>query len=115
MKNEDIVYVRVNEKGYIISINSSGFLTDVSGWIKIDEGVGDKYRHAQGNYFSHPILTDGGGYRYKLVDGAPQECTQEEIQEQEDANRLEPTLSQEERIQILEEELAAAKIILGVE
>ena len=113
MRNEYTVYVKTNELGYITAVNSSAFLSDTSGWTEIDRGNGDKYHHAQGNYF--PLPTIGGAYRYKLVDGKPQECTPEEIQEQEEANQPELTPSQEERIKALEEELAAAKIILGVE
>ena len=113
-----IVYAKVNESGYIADINSSAFLSDLSGWTEIDCGSGDKYHHAQGNYFPLPLMTEGGAYRYKLVNSKVIECTPEEIQEQEDANQPEPTPSPsdyEARIQALEAELAAAKIILGVE
>lgn len=79
------VYVFVNSNGYITSVNSSSFLNDISGWIQIDEGFGDKYHHAQGNYFSKALLTEEGAYNYKLVDGAPVECTSEEISAQEEA------------------------------
>ena len=115
---EYIVYVRMNDFGYITAVNSSAFLSDTTGWTEIDRGYGNKYGHAQGNYFPQPIFTMGGAYRYKLVDGKPQECTSEEIQQQEDANQpeLPPDPGDyEARIQALEEELAAAKIILGVE
>lgn len=85
---EYIVYVKPNDSGYITAVNSSAFLTDTTDWAEIDRGYGDKYHHAQGNYFPQPITTDGGAYRYKLVDGVPVECTAEEIAEQEAA--LEP-------------------------
>lgn len=85
---EYIVYAKPNENSYITAVNSSEFLTDTTGWVEIDRGYGDKYHHAQGNYFPEPIITDGGAYRYKLVDGAPVECTAEEIARQEAA--LEP-------------------------
>lgn len=52
---------------------------------------GSKYHHAQGNYFPQPIVTDGGAYRYKLVDGVPVECTAEEIAQQEAENQPEPS------------------------
>ena len=82
---EYIVYVKPNESGYITAINSSAFITDTTGWVEIDSGYGDRYHHAQGNYFQHPIITMGGAYRYKLVDGKPVECTAEEITHQEEA------------------------------
>ena len=113
-----IVYVKINSVGYITAVNSSAFLTDTSGWTEIDRGSGDKYHHAQGNYVPGPLMTDGGAYRYKLVNSKPVECTPEEIAEQEEANQpeLPPDPGDyEARIQALEEELAAAKIILGVE
>lgn len=83
--NPYIVYVKTNENGYITAINSSEFLSDTTDWTEIDSGYGDKYHHAQGNYFPQPIMTESGVYRYKLVDGAPVECTAEEIAEQEAA------------------------------
>ena len=81
-----IVYARIiNNAYYITAVNSSAFLTDTTGWVEIDRGYGDKYGHAQGNYFPEPIMTFGGAYRYKLVDGEPVACTPEEIREQEEA------------------------------
>lgn len=83
--NPYIVYVKTNLNSYIIAINSSAFLTDTTGWVEIDSGYGDQYHHAQGNYFPESIYTDGGAYRYKLVNGIPVECTAEEIVKQEKA------------------------------
>ena len=74
-----IVYVRTDDAGRITAINSSAFLSDVSNWVQIDNGYGDKYHHAQGNYFTKPIIDDRGIYRYKLVNGKPVERTQEEM------------------------------------
>ena len=85
-----IVYVKANSNGHITAVNSSAFLTDLTGWVEIDRGYGDKYHHAQGNYFPESIFTEGGAYRYKLVDGKPVECTPEEIAEQEEANKPVP-------------------------
>ena len=83
--NPYIVYVKTNSNGYITEVNSSEFLTDTTDWVEIDKGYGDKYHHAQGNYFPNPIFTDGGAYRYKLVGGKAVECTLEEIKAQEEA------------------------------
>lgn len=90
IENPYIVYVKPNDSGYITAVNSSAFLTDTTGWTEIDSGYGDKYHHAQGNYFPKPIRTDGGAFRYKLVDGMPVECTAEEIAKQEEANKPVP-------------------------
>jgi hypothetical protein len=80
-----IVYVQTNSNGYITAVNSSAFLPDTDGWTEIDSGYGDKYHHAQNNYFPQPIMTDDRGCRYKLVDGAAVECSAEEIAAQEAA------------------------------
>jgi hypothetical protein len=88
--NPYVVYVKTNSNGYITAVNSSAFLTDTTGWIEIDSGYGDKYHHAQGNYLPESIVTDGGAYRYKLVNGKAVECTPEEIKAQEEANRPTP-------------------------
>lgn len=97
-----IVYVKSNDYGYITAVNSSEFLPDTTGWTEIDSGYGDKYHHAQGNYFPQPIITMGGAYRYKLVDGALVECTAEEIAAQEEALRPVPTATLESRVETLE-------------
>lgn len=88
------VYVKVNELGYIIEVNSSAFLKNFSGWTEIDSGYSDKYHHAQGNYFQKHIITDGGAYCYRMSDGIVAECTAEEIAEQELNNQITPTPSQ---------------------
>ena len=96
------VYVKPNDAGYITAVNSSAFLPDPTGWTEIGSGYGDKYHHAQGNYFPLPIRTVGGAYRYKLVDGKPVECTAEEIAQQEEALKPVPTPSLENRVEVLE-------------
>ena len=108
-----IVYARADGEGRITAVNSSAFLPDATGWAEIDSGFGDKYHHAQGNYFPQPIIDERGIYRYKLVDGKPVERTQDEM----DADYVPPVHqpSDKERIAQLEEELKAAKILLGLE
>lgn len=73
------VYVQTIENGCIIAVNSSAFLQDLTDWTLIDEGTGDKYHHAQGNYFPLPLICENGVYRYGLVDGVPVERTIEEM------------------------------------
>lgn len=97
------VYVMTNNNGYIIRVNSSAFLADAAGWVAVDDGSGDRYHHAQGNYLPRPLMTMGGAYRYKLVNGKPVECTSEEIQEQEEANKPLQTPSLDDRVTGLEE------------
>ena len=99
MENAYIVYVKTNSNGYITAVNSSAFLPDPTSWTEIDSGYGDKYHHAQGNYFPQPIITMGGAYRYKLIDSTPLECTAEEIAAQEEALKPVDEPTQEDRIE----------------
>ena len=112
MENTYIVYVRINDSGYITAVTSSAFLEDVTGWTEIDSGYGDKYHHAQGNYFPKPIKTMGGAYCYKLVDGEVVECTDEEITGQKAAAETMP-LSLEERLCALERAVKVAEYASG--
>ena len=100
------VYVLTDEQSRIIEVNSDRFLSNTINWIQIDEGAGNRYLHAQGNYFNLPLLDERFIYRYKLVDGIPTERTQEEM----DADVVIPeepeTESYEERIAALEAQLA---------
>lgn len=73
------VLVRTDSAGRIIEINSSAFVADTTVWVQIDEGVGDKYHHALGNYLPQSVMTELGVYRYKLADGHVMERTAEEI------------------------------------
>ena len=107
--NPYIVYVKTDSNGYITAVNSSEFMPDTAGWTEIDSGFGDKYHHAQGNYFLKPIRTMGGAYRYKLVDGVPTECTAEEIAAQEEALKTVPTPSLENRVEVLETDAAETR------
>lgn len=109
------VYVKTDEQNRILAINSDAFLADTEGWTLIDEGSGDKYHHAQNNYMSLPIHDERGAYRYKLVNGAVTERTAEEMQADYEAMTANPEPTTDERIAALEDELQAAKILLGVE
>lgn len=60
------VYVKVNEDGFIGDVNSSIFIKDFNGWIKIDEGFGDKFAHAQTHYFEKPIIDEYGKFNIKF-------------------------------------------------
>ena len=100
-----IVYVKLDDANRITAVNSSAFLTNTDGWTEIDSGYGDKYHHAQGNYFEKPIMDERGIYRYRLVLGVPQERTQEDM----DADYVPPVNqpSDKERITALEQAMTA--------
>ena len=61
------VYVKVNTNNEIVAVGSSIFIDNLTDWIYIDEGFGDKYSHAQSQYFDKPLMNEDGNYNYKLV------------------------------------------------
>ena len=92
------VYIKTSNN-LIIAVNSSAFINDLTDWIEIDQGEGDPYYLAQGNYFPKPIIDDYGVYRYKYINN---ECI-ERTQEQMEADRPEPP----EPVPTAEEKIAA--------
>lgn len=85
------VFVRVDESGRVLGINSDAFLSDPSGWVQLDEGTGDRYHHAQNNYLPGLVYDLRGIPRYKLVDGEVVERTQEEIEADYTPPEVQPT------------------------
>ena len=73
------VYIKTDLKNRITAISSEIFISDTTGWTEIDRGDGDRYVHAQGNYFPKPLTDENGVYRYKYADGAVSERTAEEM------------------------------------
>ncbi len=63
------VYIKINSANEVIEINSEIFIRDLSGWILVDSGKGDKYAHAQGHYLSDPIQDENGRYNYEYIGG----------------------------------------------
>ena len=62
------VFVKINQNKDIIAVNSDIFIekNDLSNWIQIDEGVGDKYSLAQSHYFEQPLIREDGKFNYKF-------------------------------------------------
>lgn len=102
MEDKYTVYVRTDEAGRIIEVNSSAFLADTVGWIAIDKGYDDKYHHAQNNYFSKPLYDERWCANYKLENNIPVERSSEE-KEAEIAGRPAPMPSYNDRVAALEE------------
>ena len=99
------VYVLPDASGRITRIDGGitvGNIRDFTGWVLIDEGIGDRYNLCQGNYLPGPLTDDRGIYRYKLVDGAVVERTQEEMDADYTPPEVKPTDA--ERISKLESE-----------
>ena len=102
------VYIQTNPSGLVTAINSDTFIADTTDWVQIDEGVGDRYHHAQGNYMPKPLMTMQGIYQYKLADGKVVERSDKEIAI-DIAKIPPPPPSAEDRIKALEGELALLK------
>lgn len=106
MDEKYTVYVRADETGRIVEVNSIAFMADTAGWTAIDEGYGDKYHHAQGNYFSKPLYDEQWCANYKIENSIVLERTEEE-KEIEMSNRPKPLPTGEERLAALEEAMLA--------
>ena len=102
------VYIKINESNIIVAINSQIFLKDLTEWIEIDEGKGDKYAHAQNNYLAKGLVDEHKRYNYKYIDGTVVEIPEDEKPEIKPAQ---PEPNTEARLQAVEEELNA---LLGV-
>ena len=96
MKEIIKVYIKTNENNIITAINSSIFLNNIEGYIQIDEGSGDKYAHAQGNYLDKSLVDESGRYNYKFENGQILELTEEEKNSL--FQKPEPTPSKQEEI-----------------
>lgn len=105
------VYVRQDDAGQIVAINSGAFLPNVEGWTLIDEGYGDIFHHAQGNYLPGPLVDERGIYRYKLENGKPVKRTQEEMDA--DYTPPVPAPTAEERMTEIESALIELAAMLG--
>lgn len=75
------VYVQTDEQNRILRCEG-GYTTpaDLTGWVQIDEGTGDRYNLCQSHYFDGGLYTSDGIPRYKLVEGQPVERTAEELE-----------------------------------
>ena len=86
------IYIKTDKNNCITGVESDLTLEDTSGYIQIDEGIGDKYSHAQGNYFPRDkplrdsqgnyldkgLMDSNGKYNYKYVNNEVVELTDEE-------------------------------------
>lgn len=90
------VYVLLDSESRVLRLEGEYSLpADLTGWMKIDEGFGDKYALAQSHYLDKPLY-DGAILRYKLVDGKVVERTAEEI-EADKAKLPKPGYSEKQR------------------
>lgn len=91
------VYIQV-DSNYNITRIEGGYTipSDLTNWILIDEGYGDKYNLAQTHYFDKPLITQDGIYQYKLVGTTPIERSEEEIAAEREAKNF--TRNQQDKL-----------------
>ena len=80
------VYILLDEKERIVRVEGEYSLpADLTGWVQIDEGYGDKYSLAQSHYLDGGLYTHDGIPRYKYEGGACVLRSEEEIADDRDA------------------------------
>ena len=86
------VYILVDSESRIIRIEGEYTLpSDLTDWILIDEGYGDKYNLAQSHYLEKGLTTEDGIYQYKYVNEDVTERTDEEIEADRESIPIIPT------------------------
>ena len=125
------VYIKVNEESYITQIEGECSLSNLGGLdqpnvIKIDEGEGERFYHAQGRYLEKPITDFATGcYNYKYIDNEVVEVSDEEkaaiVAEREEAARQ----AEQERIandpttlameMLIDQDLRLTMLEMGIE
>lgn len=105
------VYIQTDTEGRIIRCDG-GYTTpsNLTGWIEIDEGTGDKYNLCQSHYFDGGLYTIDGIPRYRWDGSAAVMRTDEEME----ADRAaipdpKPSKTIEARLTALEAEAEQAK------
>lgn len=75
------VYIQADDAGRIVRCDG-GYTTptDLTGWIEIDEGTGDKYNLCQSHYFDGGMYTVDGIPRYRWDGTQAVERTEEEFE-----------------------------------
>ena len=73
MEEKIKVFVRINENNEIVEIGSNVFINDLTNWICVDEGYGDKFAHAQSQYLNKPLMNEQGAYNFILEENVIKE------------------------------------------
>ena len=91
-ENMSKVYIQIDSDNKITRIEGGYTLpSDLTGWIFIDEGYGDKYNLAQSHYLEKGLTTFDGIYQYKYINDTVTERTEEEIEADREAIPVIPT------------------------
>ena len=98
------VYIQTDTAGRIIRCEG-GYTTpaDLTGWIEIDEGTGDKYNLCQSHYFDGGLYTIDGVPRYKWDGEKTAMRSDEELEaDRDETSKQEPSTTLEDRVAALE-------------
>lgn len=109
------VYVLCDSESRVLRLEGEYSLpNDLTNWIKVDEGYGDKYALAQSHYLAKPLY-DGAVPRYKLVAGKVVERTAEEIEADKAAlPKPEPTAEDDTNAMMVDHEYRLTLLELGL-
>lgn len=105
------VYIQADDAGRIVRCEG-GYTTpaDLTGWIEIDEGTGDKYNLCQSHYFDGGLYTIDGIPRYKWDGSMAVLRTEDELEEDRAAfPDPKPSKTVDDRLTALEAEAEQAK------
>lgn len=101
-ENKSKVYILIDDNNRVIRVEG-GYTTpaDLTGWIEIDEGTGDKYNLCQSHYLEKGLMTEDGIYQYKYENEEVVERTQEEMDADRQAIPVVPTDAEKLEAQVL--------------
>ncbi len=88
------VYIQIDSKNRITAVGSDLFLEDVSTWILIDSGEGDRYTHADSMYLELGLCDETGRYNYKYENDEVLMRTEEE----KSADVIQPVVTEQDQI-----------------
>lgn len=113
-ENKIKVYIKIDNNSNITAVNSGIFISDLMSWIEIDEGNGDKYAHAQGNYFKKPLINDNGCHNYKYENNSVRETT--DVEKELEKNSFSVPVDEETEMMklLLDQEIRLSLLELGV-
>lgn len=106
------VYIQIDNQGRILRCDG-GYTTpaDLTGWIEIDEGTGDKYNLCQSHYFDGGLYTMDGIPRYSWDGSAAILRSEDELEADRAAiHDPEPSGTIEARVAALEADAEQAAL-----
>ena len=116
MDEQSNVYIMVDARGCITRCEG-GYAApeDLTGWIEIDAGTGDRYNLAQAHYFEGGLCTVDGLCRWKYADGAVMLRTETELAGERAAlPELLPTAEEDRDALLVDHELRLTMLELEV-